>query len=243
MSLEFVKSLVNKCVSSEEDLVELVAARPKARIQTVNLHHLALAKQLKSFSKVTHCADFVTADGWPIVSAFRGLGKNADRVTGSEFAKRILTDERLRNLRIGLLGATDSVGDKFELKLKEAGIELVFRDHGSRRNWIPERIVELLSAASVDLLLVAVTPPFGDELGDAIHKAGFSGTVMAVGGAIDMVVDARKAAPALIKHLNLEWVFRLAQEPRRLFIRYVFVCLPVFVTDVLPLALRRFSRK
>ncbi|MBP1232514.1 N-acetylglucosaminyldiphosphoundecaprenol N-acetyl-beta-D-mannosaminyltransferase [Arthrobacter sp. PvP102] len=243
MGRQLFESLLDKCVISEEDLIDLVAGRPRARIQTLNLHHFALAKRTGSFADVTKAADYVTADGWPIVSALRGLGLQTDRVTGSEFTQRLFTDSRLRDLRIGLLGAAETVGSDFDKKLSAAGVKLVFREHGSRSEWIPKAISEALSSASVDLLLVAVTPPFGDEIGNAIHEAGFPGTVMAVGGAVDMVVGARKAAPSLIRSLNVEWVFRLAQEPRRLFSRYILLCLPVFVTDVLPLALRGLPRK
>lgn len=243
MTLHIIETLIDKCVATEEDLIALVARRPRARIQTVNLHHVALAKRSKRFSAVTQSADFITADGWPISSALRGVGRKTDRVTGSEFTQQLFIDDRLRGLRIGLLGASESVGDTFERKLMDAGVNLVFREHGNRKDWIPEVIVAEVSAARVELLLVAVTPPFGDELGSAIYDAGFSGTIMAVGGAVDMVVDARKAAPRAIRNLKMEWVFRLVQEPRRLFARYIILCLPVFVSDILPLALRRFSRK
>lgn len=243
MSRQTLHLLLDKCIASDDDLITIVANTPKARIQTVNLHHLALAKHSSRFAEVTADADFVTADGWPIVSAMRGMNQHVERVTGSEFTQRLLTDRRLQGLRIGLLGASAESGDKFAKKLSDTGIELVFRDHGSRDDWSSTAIVASLIDARVDLLLVAVTPPYGDEVADQIHRDGFPGTVMAVGGAIDMIVDTRRPAPKLIKKLKSEWLFRLVQEPRRLFRRYVFLCLPVFLLDVLPVAARRFLRK
>lgn len=243
MSRQLLNRLVTKCIISEEDLVRIVASRPCARIQTVNLHHLALAKHSPEFRAITSSADFVTADGWPIVSAMMGLGTRVQRVTGSEFTQRLLTDPRLLDLRVGLLGASNESGDHFASKLSKVGQSLVFRDHGSRSDWVPADIADSLTTAGVELLLVAVTPPYGDEIAHRIHQAGFGGTIMAVGGAVDMLVEARKPAPNLIKKLNSEWAFRLAQEPRRLFGRYILLCLPVFVMDVLPVSLRRFFRK
>ncbi|WP_255770748.1 WecB/TagA/CpsF family glycosyltransferase [Pseudarthrobacter sulfonivorans] len=243
MSSQHVELLRDGCIASDDALVELVASRPNARIQTVNLHHLALAKQSKPFSEIMAVADFVTADGWPIVSALKGMDRRVARVTGSVFTQRLLTDQRLQGLRVGLLGATQESGDKFAEKLAAAGVDLVFREHGRRNEWDSEIISTLLGEARADLLLVAVTPPFGDDIGHAIHRAGFPGTVMAVGGAIDMIVDARRPAPELVKKFRSEWLFRLVQEPKRLFGRYIVLCLPVFLVDILPTIVRGIVRK
>lgn len=243
MSRETLKNIAGRCVSSDEELIQLIAEQPRARVQTVNLHHLALVRRSASFAEVTNAADFVTADGWPIVWALKGMRSPLARVTGSEFIKRLLTDTRLRGLRIGLLGATKDSGDKFARKLEAIGITLVFRDHGRRQDWNAASISASLEEAGANLLLVAVTPPFGDEIAHKVHTSGFSGTIMAVGGAIDMIVSAKKPAPAFVKKTNAEWLFRLIQEPRRLLGRYLMVCLPVFFTDVIPAAIRNRSHK
>ena len=243
MSRETLLNIAGRCVTSDEDLIQLIAERPRGRVQTVNLHHLALARRSDRFAEVTSAANYVTADGWPIVWALKGLRGPLARVTGSEFVKSLLTDKRLTGLRIGLLGATKDSGDRFAQKLEGTGVALVFREHGRRQDWDPGTISSSLEEKGVDLLLVAVTPPHGDEVGHEIHRAGFSGTVMAVGGAIDMTVLAKKPAPAFVKRLNAEWLFRLVQEPRRLFARYILICLPVFITDVIPTVVKGRSRK
>ena len=154
-----------------------------ARIQTVNLHHLALAAKYDVFAATIDNADFITADGWPIVSLLRSRGVDVGRVTGSEFLERMLSGRAFRHVRTGVLGATRAIGDKFRGHLHDSGLRVEFREHGDRESWVASQLVTELKEHDIELLLIAVTPPHGDSIGDELSRFGYDGIVINVGGA------------------------------------------------------------
>ncbi|MDX6277099.1 MAG: N-acetylglucosaminyldiphosphoundecaprenol N-acetyl-beta-D-mannosaminyltransferase [Nocardioidaceae bacterium] len=242
----FIDRMAAKCIATSEELDALVLSGGTARIQTVNLHHLTLAARSDSFAETIDSADYITADGWPIVSLLRSRGREVERVTGSEFLERMLSGRAFRNVHAGVLGASRGAGDKFRGRLHDSGLHMVFREHGDRATWVPDQLVSELKEEDVHLLLVAVTPPHGDDIGEELLRTGFNGMVVNVGGAVDMMTaSGRSIAPRWIRSIKLEWVFRMAREPRRLWRRYILECLPAFATLIVPFYLggRRRLRK
>lgn len=201
------------------------------RVQTVNLHHLALAKRSETFASAIRRATWVTADGWPVVALLRTHGIRASRVTGSAWARDLVASRSLSGHRIGLLGGSQETGRRLEAAIGDA---LVFRDHRDKREWTAADLITGLNAAGVQLLLIAVTPPDGDLLAATIHESGFPGSVVAVGGGLDMAVGLQPTAPTWISKLGLEWAYRLAAAPRRLGRRYILECIPFLLIDLVP---------
>ncbi|WP_176458156.1 WecB/TagA/CpsF family glycosyltransferase [Rhodococcus sp. WWJCD1] len=204
----------------------------------MNLHHVALLRKNAEFRSAFFAADQVTADGWPVVLTMKLAGMQAQRVTGADFVEHLVRSVETRGLRIGLLGATESAGDAFALLLAKQGAELVFREHGHRNDWQLDNLSARIAAYQTDLLLVAVSPPWGDVLASEIAARDDRACVVAVGGAIDMVVGNKRRAPDAIARFGLEWLFRAAQDPKHLFRRYVVECGGTLVTYLLPLWLR-----
>ena len=236
---ELIDQMAQKCILSDDDFDRAVLDLTPKRIQTVNLHHLALAARSEEFAKTIAKADYITADGWPIVSLMRSRGIDPARVTGSEFLERMLAGRQFHGKKAAILGADQRAGFDFRGQLHDSGLHVVFREHGSRGDWKPKRLAKKLQKYGVDLLIVAVTPPFGDMIGEEVRKAGFRGVVVNVGGAVNMVTGNATMAPGWVRATKIEWFYRLAQEPRRLFRRYFIECLPVFVKYVLPNYWRR----
>jgi N-acetylglucosaminyldiphosphoundecaprenol N-acetyl-beta-D-mannosaminyltransferase len=236
---EFIDRMAGKCLLTDAELdAALYDPQPK-RVQTVNLHHLALAASDPVFAATIESADYITADGWPIVSLMRSRGIRPDRVTGSELVERMVSSRTFHGIRVAILGSDRRVGATFRGMLHNTGMLVEFRDHGHRDDWDPRRIARRLVKDDVELLLIAVTPPFGDRIGEAIRRCGYRGVIVNVGGSVNMITGTAQMAPAWVRATKTEWVFRLLQEPRRLFRRYVVECLPVFVKHVLPTYVRR----
>jgi N-acetylglucosaminyldiphosphoundecaprenol N-acetyl-beta-D-mannosaminyltransferase len=236
---ELLVDIAPRCLVDDAELLDRMADMRGIRVQTVNLHHLALARREHSFAQVIRKADFVTADGWPIAAAISALGKEVDRVTGSEFLVKMLADERFAQKRIGLLGASVDAGERLSDLFISNGLRLDFREHGDRRAWEFANIVVALEAQRIDILLIAVTPPHGDEIGNSLRVAGFSGSIIGIGGAVNMAAGLTNTAPDTFRKLKLEWAYRMAQEPGRLWKRYIVECLPVFIVDLLPILLTK----
>ncbi|MFI5428375.1 WecB/TagA/CpsF family glycosyltransferase [Aeromicrobium sp. UC242_57] len=241
ITAELIDRMADKCILSDEDFDAVVLDDRPERIQTVNLHHLALASRSDDFARTIEQADYITADGWPIVSLMRSRGIDPERVTGSEFLERMLAGRQFHGKKAAILGADSHAGYDFRGQLHDSGLHVVFREHGHRGDWQPKRLAKKLRKYDVDLLIVAVTPPFGDMIGEQVRRAGFAGVVVNVGGAVNMVTGHATMAPGWIRAAKIEWFYRLAQEPRRLFRRYILECLPVFVKHVLPHYWRRRS--
>lgn len=236
---ELIDQMARKCLVDDDAFDAAVLDHGSKRIQTVNLHHLALASRSDDFARTIEQADYITADGWPIVSLMRSRGIDPARVTGSEFLERMLAGRQFHGVKAAILGASRHVGDDFRGQLHDSGLHVVFRDHGSKRDWKPKWVAKKLRKYGVHLLIIAVSPPFGDMIGEEVRRAGFDGVVVNVGGAVDMVAGDTSLAPAWVRALKIEWFYRLAHEPRRLFRRYLVECLPVFVKYVLPQYWRR----
>jgi N-acetylglucosaminyldiphosphoundecaprenol N-acetyl-beta-D-mannosaminyltransferase len=231
---DLIDRMARKCLLSDEDLDAVVLDERPKRIQTVNLHHLALAARSDDFARTIERADYITADGWPIVSLMRSRGIDPARVTGSEFLERMLSGRQFHGKKAAILGADRHTGYDFRGQLHDSGLQVMFREHGNRSDWKARKLAKKLRKYDVDLLIVAVTPPFGDMIGEAVRKAGFRGVVVNVGGAVNMVTGNATMAPGWVRALKIEWFYRLAQEPRRLYRRYIIECLPVFLKVILP---------
>jgi N-acetylglucosaminyldiphosphoundecaprenol N-acetyl-beta-D-mannosaminyltransferase len=236
---EFIDQMARKCLLTDDQFDAAVLDPAAKRIQTVNLHHLALAARSDDFAHTIETADYITADGWPIVSLLRSRGVDAQRVTGSEFIERMLAGRQFHGRKAAILGSDRRTGFDFRGQLHDSGLHVVFREHGDRKEWKPKRLAKKLRQYDVDLLIVAVTPPYGDMIGDRVRRAGFEGVVVNVGGAVNMVTGNASMAPRWARALKVEWLYRLLQEPGRLWRRYMLECMPVFAKHVLPTYLRR----
>lgn len=215
--------------------------RSPQRIHTVNLHHLVLALRDPEFAETILNADVRTADGWPVRWLISMFGQVGERVTGSEFALRV-TEGHTRFRRIALIGASPEVGDAYVVQSHSYGVDVdvVMREHGRHRDWDAGELAERVRSAGADLVMVAVTPPRGDLVAKALVTAGITCPVISVGGSIDMIAGETRLAPPWTRRAGLEWLYRLAQEPRRLARRYL-ECLWVMGIYVIPTGLRARS--
>ena len=230
ISSDFATTVDSRIVRRDEDMSRLPLGSPW-RVQTVNLHHLALSKEDKQFEAAIRAATYITADGWPVVALLRNAGIDCDRVTGSQWLRQALSTGTLRSARVGLLGGSAEAGRRLSVML---GSALVFQDHRQNGDWEAEKLVAQMRAAQVEVLLVAVTPPHGDLIAAELSKMMLPASIIAVGGGLDMAVGLQHRAPKWLADIGLEWAYRLARAPRRLARRYLLQCVPFLISDLLP---------
>jgi N-acetylglucosaminyldiphosphoundecaprenol N-acetyl-beta-D-mannosaminyltransferase len=235
----------DRLVESRSDLLASASEGRPIRIHTVNLHHLYLASKDSSFYALISKADLVSADGWPVSWALGepDAGRSVARVTGADFVEDLVDPKHTKGLKIALIGASPDAGRAFESIATTAGNVVVFREHGLVADWNLRAIAAELNRLDCQLALVAVTPPNGDRVAAALLDEGFTGTTIAIGGAIDMVVGQTKRAPRVMIALRLEWAHRMLKEPKRLFVRYVLECMPLFATKIVPFKVRTHRRR
>jgi N-acetylglucosaminyldiphosphoundecaprenol N-acetyl-beta-D-mannosaminyltransferase len=216
-------------------------------VVTVNVDFLRLARKDTGFQGIVNGADLVLADGMPLVWASRRRPTPLPcRVTGVDMMMACAQLAANRGYSIFLLGAEPGVAHKTAEVLRERFPNLrivgTYSPPGSEVADHDDKSVHIVRAAKPDMLFVAFGAP-KQEQWIRLHKAYLNVPVcMGVGGSFDMLAGNVRRAPLWLQRHGLEWLYRLVQEPRRLWKRYIVHDLPVFVrlmlqrrdTDALP---------
>ena len=169
-------------------------------------------------------ADVLAADGQSLVWASRLLGRPLpERVAGIDYMLDLLGLAAERGWSVYFLGAKAEILDRVEEWC--ARVHPALRIAGSHHGYFPPEqdgdVADAIQASGADLLFVGMPSP-RKELW-IIESGARTGVSLAVGsgGSFDVVAGAVKRAPALWQRLGMEWFWRVVQEPRRLWKRYL----------------------
>ena len=207
-------------------------ARKPAFIATLNVDFVANAVRGWPFGGNDELwgylrdADFVTADGMPIVLLSKLLRRALpERVTGADMVPRICRRCAEEGMSVYVLGgdreAIEEALRKLKvesLKLKVVGIDPAFVKLDEDQ---PE-IIERINAAKPDILFVALGNP-KQELWMGRNKEKLDvGAMIGIGGTFNFLAGRVKRAPKWMQKSGLEWIYRIIQEPGRLWRRYAY---------------------
>jgi len=208
LTLEDAVAAVEECIATRRP-------RQHAAINAAKLVRFQRDPELRS--AIAGC-DLVTADGQAVVWASRILGQPLpERVAGIDLMEALLSVAAQRGYRVFLLGARPAIVDEAAqaMAVSFPGITIVGREHGYFAPDEEEKVVDRIAESSSDLLFVALETP-AKELFLARHRDRLDiPFAMGVGGAFDVLAGVRRRAPVWARRMGLEWLFRLAQEPRR----------------------------
>jgi N-acetylglucosaminyldiphosphoundecaprenol N-acetyl-beta-D-mannosaminyltransferase len=169
-------------------------------------------------------SDIVNADGQSVVWASRLLGDPLPcRVAGIDLMHELLDAAARRADRVFILGARAEVLERAVANLvtRHPGVTIAGTQDGYFADADVEEVCAAIRAARADMLFVAMSSP-RKELFLAEHGPSLGVPfVMGVGGAIDVAAGITRRAPAGFQRLGLEWLYRLLQEPRRMWRRYL----------------------
>ncbi|MFF3512487.1 WecB/TagA/CpsF family glycosyltransferase [Streptomyces sp. NPDC002573] len=170
---------------------------------------------------IIRSCSLVNADGQSVVWAGRLLGSPLpERVAGIDFMLAMWRSAAHGGYRVYLLGAEPEVVRETARIAARQGVDVVGHRDGYWTEAEEPEVVAAVREARPDLLFLAVPSPRKEyflarrqqELGCAL--------VVGVGGSFDVVAGVRSRAPRWMQRTGLEWFHRLAQEPRRMFLRY-----------------------
>ena len=201
----------------------------------VALHHDARLRDL-----VNRC-ELVTADGQAVMWASRLLGDAVPaRVTGIDLMHALFRRAEERGWRVYVLGARPEVlaAAIQQIRTRHPRLRIVGWRDGYFEPVEDRAVAESIGATGAQLLFVAISSPRKEQFLCKYGRATGAQFAMGVGGAIDVVAGRRRRAPVLWQELGLEWLFRLLQEPRRLFRRYATTNLRFVVLVLHELAAR-----
>lgn len=195
-------------------------------LATINLDHLVKLRSNPTFRAAYARQDIVVADGNPIVWLSRLAGKPVSLVPGSDLVLPLVKAARDANRPVILLGSTPAAleGATHSLQEKVPGVH-VARNIAPEWGFAPtgDAAREMLATINADgpcLVLVALGAPKQEEFAalgrDLAPQAGFA----SIGAGVDFLSGHQVRAPEWVRKLALEWLWRMAQSPKRLLPRY-----------------------
>jgi exopolysaccharide biosynthesis WecB/TagA/CpsF family protein len=216
------------------DLEKRLVAGQGFTLATLNLDHLVKISRDEAFRKAYAAHSHVTADGNPIVWLCAMAGQRVNLIPGSELVEPVIALAAEKGVPVAFLGATEASLARTEevLRARYPSLNVVaqiappmgFDPLGGNA---AESIAEL-DRSGARLCFLALGAPkqeiFAAHAQAKLPHVGF----LSVGAGLDFLSGAQTRAPAVIRGLALEWLWRLAGNPRRLAGRYAacFVILP-----------------
>jgi N-acetylglucosaminyldiphosphoundecaprenol N-acetyl-beta-D-mannosaminyltransferase len=220
---------------------EAVVTRRPLQIGVVNAAKLVNIQRDAELRADVLSSDLVLADGMAVVWASRLLGRGLpERVTGIDLMMGMLTRANAAGYRVYCLGATPEVlgGVLGRIKREYPGIAIAGSHHGYFKETEEGAVAAHIEAARPDILLIAMTSPRKERFLSRWSRQLAVPVCHGVGGSFDVFAGYVQRAPERWQRMGLEWLYRIKQEPRRLWKRY-FTTNSAFVAMVAGALLRQ----
>ena len=214
-------------VASMEDTVETIrSAIIKGKFTqhvVVNVAKLVNMRVDPQLKESVHSCDIINIDGMGVVLGARLLGHSVpERVAGVDLFHELLKMSESNGLSVFLLGAEDEVVSKASSNVRALypGLKIAGYHHGYF--WDDEEaLVNKVRSSGAQLLFVAITSPKKENFINRWQDQLGVDFVMGVGGTFDVVAGKVKRAPKWMQQYGLEWLYRVIQEPGRMWKRYL----------------------
>ena len=207
-------------------IIELAISKVSSYVCVANVHMCIEAFKAKTFAKAVNDANLVTPDGMPLAKAIQLLyGVKQDRVAGMDLLPDLLAESVNKKLGVFFYGGTTPMLDQTKLFVN-ANYPLLSNQHYYSPPFRPLTVVEenevvhKINSSDAHLVFVALGCP-KQEKWMAAMKGRINACMIGIGGALPVMIGMQKRAPQWMQNMSLEWLFRLAQEPKRLFKRYL----------------------
>ena len=207
---------------------ELVHAGRGGSVFTPNVDHIVQCQDDARLREAYEAVSLSLADGMPVVWASRLLRRAVpEKVSGSDLVGPLLGRAALRHWRVLLLGGGEGIAERAaaQMSADNPGLSVVgtLSPRIDLREAIGERrgLVDAVRRLTPDLILVALGAPKQELWIHESREALAPAVLLGVGATLDFIAGVVPRAPAWISRSGLEWLYRLAREPRRLWRRYL----------------------
>ena len=227
-------------------MMDWAQARLSKVICIANVHMLVEAHRKPAFGAVLKGADLVTPDGVPLVWMLKLMGSvDRNRVAGFDVVMALCLHASVERVGVFFLGSEPAILQKMRVRLDRefpnmpiAGMEpLPFRPMTTSED---EAIVQQINRSGAGIVLLSLGCP-KQEIWMSEHRGRIKAVMLGVGGVFPVYAGIQRLAPPFIRKIGMEWLYRLIQEPRRLFWRYASTN-PLFVwLAIIQLATNRRS--
>ncbi|WP_157560683.1 WecB/TagA/CpsF family glycosyltransferase [Microbacterium gubbeenense] len=209
-----------------DKLQELSSQSRPALVITLNVDQALNLEHDWNFRAVFESADLVVIDGTPISWLGKVLGATeVSRNTGADLLPACASVGKERGWRIGVTGgstevsqlATNNLADKFGADLCSVPFPMISAPDDSAS----QPVVEALKKIAPDIVFLCLGSPKQELWFGSWHSQLPPAVYIGAGAAADFSAGVMTRAPVFMQRLGLEWLFRLAHEPRRLAHRYL----------------------
>lgn len=201
----------------------LLAAGQRGWLCTVNVAILMMMRADARLQSFIDRAALVVADGQPLVWCAPWFGQSLpERVTGVDLVDALCERAAREGARVYLLGATNEIIATVARRLRErhVNLQVEYADGYFTKDEAAAR-ADRIRASGADILFVGMGVPRQENFLEEQWERLGVGMAIGVGGSFDVLAGLRSRAPAWVQKAGMEWLFRLVQEPRRLFARYL----------------------
>ena len=206
------------------NLVEkYVKTKTPLHLMGVNADKINEVNENPLMKEIVNSCGIINADGASVVLASKRLGKPLpERVAGIDLMQDLVKLCSDKGYSIYLLGAKQEVVVKTSKVLKEKynNLNIVGIHNGYFKEDYWSEISKELKKQRPDFVFVGITSPTKEYLIEYLQNDGNDCVFMGVGGSFDVISGNIPRAPKWMQKANLEWLFRVIQEPKRLFKRY-----------------------
>ena len=214
-------------IASMVDTVSLIRSNLNSKKFTqhvvVNVAKIINTRNNKQLLTSISSCDIINIDGMGVIFGARFLGyKIPDRVAGVDLFHELLAMSASNKFSVYLLGATSEVVTKTAAIVEAQYPDLKIAGYHHGYFWDDEeKMVERIRSANAQLLFVAITSPKKENFINRWKDQLGVNFVMGVGGTFDVVAGKVKRAPLWMQNYGLEWLYRVIQEPGRMWKRYL----------------------
>jgi len=208
------------------DLEAHISARRGYAVATLNLDHMVKLRRDPAFHAAYCRQTHIVADGNPVVWLHRLAGREAELITGSDLIEPLMALALRRRVPVAFFGSTQEALEiaAQRLSARYPGVEIVarlspalgFDPAGSEA----DACMAAIAASGAGLCLIALGAPkqeiFAARASEQLPGCGF----VSVGAGLDFIAGTQTRAPALVRRMALEWLWRLSRDRRRMTQRY-----------------------
>ena len=218
------------------DAVEqYVLKKHPLHLMGVNADKINQCHEDEKIKKIVNESGIINADGASVVLASKFLGApDPERVAGIDLMQNLLELSNKKGYSVYFFGAKEEILQDM-LKIFEErypALNVVGYRNGYFSPKDEKYIQEDIKEKKPNFVFVGITSPKKEYIIQSFMDNGINAVFMGVGGSFDVLSGHIKRAPLWMQNAHLEWLFRVANEPKRLFKRY-FVGNVTFIKRVL----------
>ncbi len=206
------------------DVVPALLSPGQRCVYFMNAHCFNVRARCPTYKRALNRADVLLPDGIGVeIAAKLGGASIPENLNGTDLTPGLMTAAAQKGLSVFLLGGRSGTAQRAAQKLctHTPGLQIAGTCNGYDDLHNTEALIDRINASGADIVLVAMGVPLQELWIDKHAHRLNARLIMAVGGLFDFLAGNVRRAPVPVRRARLEWVWRLAMEPRRLARRYL----------------------